>query len=174
LAAPGHKIDIASDTLYLSPRHRLKTTAYNGQVPGTIAAAERESTGHRYALATINGKAMGLGEPLRVKQRSPATPFAWRHLAATRQRARRPWRAVGGRAHSPARSGTGFLGVAGWREPFDRNRLLALRLLDLNADYGAIGNICPVHNQQKQVFLVTDLNLSPVWEINIGVGIGAT
>jgi hypothetical protein len=42
------------------------------------------------------------------------------------------------------------------------------------ADYGAIGNISPVHNQQQQVFVVTDLNVSPLWEINIGVGIGAT
>ena len=42
------------------------------------------------------------------------------------------------------------------------------------ADYGAIGNISPVRSQQQQVFLVTDLNVSPVWEINIGVGIGAT
>jgi len=36
LAAPDHKIDIAPITLDLSPRHRLKTTAYNGQVPGTL------------------------------------------------------------------------------------------------------------------------------------------
>jgi hypothetical protein len=42
------------------------------------------------------------------------------------------------------------------------------------ADYGAISNIAPVHDQQQQLFLVTDLNVSPVWEINIGVGIGAT
>src|ERR1700729_2480700 len=42
------------------------------------------------------------------------------------------------------------------------------------ADYGAIGNISPVHKQQQQLFLVTDLNVSPVWEINIGVGVGAT
>jgi hypothetical protein len=42
------------------------------------------------------------------------------------------------------------------------------------ADYGAIGEIAPIHNQQQQVFLVTDLNVSPLWEINIGVGIGAT
>jgi hypothetical protein len=42
------------------------------------------------------------------------------------------------------------------------------------ADYGPIGNILPVRQQQQQLFLVTDLNVSPVWEINIGVGIGAT
>jgi FtsP/CotA-like multicopper oxidase with cupredoxin domain len=36
LAAPDYKIDIAPITLDLSPRHRLKTTAYNGQVPGAL------------------------------------------------------------------------------------------------------------------------------------------
>jgi len=34
LAAPDYHIDIAPITLDLSPRHRLRTTAYNGQVPG--------------------------------------------------------------------------------------------------------------------------------------------
>ena len=46
--------------------------------------------------------------------------------------------------------------------------------LEWYADYGAIGNISAVHNQQQQLFVVTDLNVSPLWEINIGVGIGAT
>jgi FtsP/CotA-like multicopper oxidase with cupredoxin domain len=36
LAAPDYKIDIAPVTLELSPRHTLKTTAYNGQVPGPL------------------------------------------------------------------------------------------------------------------------------------------
>jgi FtsP/CotA-like multicopper oxidase with cupredoxin domain len=36
LAAPDHKIDIAPVTLDLSARHRMKTTAYNGQVPGAL------------------------------------------------------------------------------------------------------------------------------------------
>ena len=36
LAAPDYRIDIAPVTLDLSPRHRLKTTAYNGQVPGPL------------------------------------------------------------------------------------------------------------------------------------------
>ena len=36
LAAPDYKIDIAPVTLDLSPHHRLKTTAYNGQVPGAM------------------------------------------------------------------------------------------------------------------------------------------
>jgi FtsP/CotA-like multicopper oxidase with cupredoxin domain len=36
LAEPDYRIDIAPVTLDLSPRHRLKTTAYNGQVPGAV------------------------------------------------------------------------------------------------------------------------------------------
>jgi FtsP/CotA-like multicopper oxidase with cupredoxin domain len=36
LAAPDYRIDIAPVTLDLSPRHRLKSTAYNGQVPGAL------------------------------------------------------------------------------------------------------------------------------------------
>src|ERR1700729_3651000 len=36
LAAPNYRSDIAPVTLDLSPRHRLKTTAYNGQVPGAL------------------------------------------------------------------------------------------------------------------------------------------
>ena len=35
-AAPDYQIDIAPVTLDLSPRHRLKTIAYNGQVPGAL------------------------------------------------------------------------------------------------------------------------------------------
>jgi hypothetical protein len=42
------------------------------------------------------------------------------------------------------------------------------------ADYGPIRNILPVRQQQQQLFVVTYLNVSPVWEINIGVGVGAT
>jgi hypothetical protein len=46
--------------------------------------------------------------------------------------------------------------------------------LEYYADYGRIGDFAPVHDQQQQVFVVTDLNVSPVWEINFGVGVGAT
>jgi hypothetical protein len=42
------------------------------------------------------------------------------------------------------------------------------------ADYGRIGAFDSLHNQQQQVFAVTDLNVSPKWEINFGVGVGAT
>ena len=42
------------------------------------------------------------------------------------------------------------------------------------ADYGTIGRFDPLHQQQQQVFIVTDLNVSPQWEINFGVGVGET
>lgn len=42
------------------------------------------------------------------------------------------------------------------------------------ADYGTFFQWDSLHNQQQQLFLVTDLNVSPVWEINFGVGIGPT
>jgi hypothetical protein len=46
--------------------------------------------------------------------------------------------------------------------------------IEYYADYGPLDNFISVHNQQQQVFVVTDLNVSPLWEINIGVGVGAT
>jgi hypothetical protein len=42
------------------------------------------------------------------------------------------------------------------------------------ADYGSITNIATLHYQQQQIFPVIDLNVSPKWEINFGVGVGAT
>jgi hypothetical protein len=46
--------------------------------------------------------------------------------------------------------------------------------LEYYADYGRIGNIDTLRNQQQQIFLVTDLNVSPKWELNFGVGVGPT
>jgi hypothetical protein len=46
--------------------------------------------------------------------------------------------------------------------------------IEYYADYGSITSIAPLHDQQQQIFLVTDLNVSPKWEINVGVGIGPT
>ena len=46
--------------------------------------------------------------------------------------------------------------------------------LEYYADYGRITSPCTLHDQQQQIFAVTDLNVSPKWEINIGVGIGPT
>lgn len=46
--------------------------------------------------------------------------------------------------------------------------------IEYYADYGTLGDFATVHDQQQQIFLVADLNLSPIWEINFGVGLGAT
>ena len=46
--------------------------------------------------------------------------------------------------------------------------------LEYYADYGQLGSFDTLHNQQQQIFAVTDLNVSPKWEINIGVGVGPT
>ena len=40
--------------------------------------------------------------------------------------------------------------------------------------YGDIRGFADLHDQQQQFFPVVDLNLSPKWEINFGVGIGPT
>ena len=42
------------------------------------------------------------------------------------------------------------------------------------ADYGRFGAFDSLRDQQQQLFVVTDLNVSPKWEINFGVGVGAT
>jgi hypothetical protein len=46
--------------------------------------------------------------------------------------------------------------------------------IEYYANYGPLDNFLPLHSQQQQVFAVIDLNVSPLWEINIGVGVGAT
>ena len=46
--------------------------------------------------------------------------------------------------------------------------------LEYYADYGRLVSFDTLHNQQQQIFAVTDLNVSPKWEINIGVGVGPT
>jgi hypothetical protein len=43
--------------------------------------------------------------------------------------------------------------------------------------YGALGPVTgfdPVSDQQQQIFPAIDLNLSPKWEVNFGVGVGMT
>ena len=42
------------------------------------------------------------------------------------------------------------------------------------ADYGSIRDVAPLHDQQQQIFPAIDLNVSPKWEINFGVGVGPT
>lgn len=46
--------------------------------------------------------------------------------------------------------------------------------LEYYADFGNITQIASLHDQQQQFFPSIDLNVSPQWEINFGVGIGPT
>jgi hypothetical protein len=46
--------------------------------------------------------------------------------------------------------------------------------IEYYADYGSITNIASLHDQQQQIFPALDLNVSPKWEINFGIGIGPT
>ena len=46
--------------------------------------------------------------------------------------------------------------------------------IEYYADYGSITDIASLHDQQQQIFPAIDLNVSPKWEINFGVGVGAT
>lgn len=46
--------------------------------------------------------------------------------------------------------------------------------IEYYADYGSITHIATLHDQQQQIFPALDLNVSPKWEINFGVGVGPT
>jgi len=46
--------------------------------------------------------------------------------------------------------------------------------LEYYASYGSITGVASLRNQQQQFFPAIDLNVSPNWEINFGLGIGPT
>jgi hypothetical protein len=74
--------------------------------------------------------------------------------------------------HGPdAGHGVGF--SPGAKVSYDFNRVVSGGL-EYYADYGQLGAFDSLHYQQQQIFVVTDLNVSPKWEINIGVGLGPT
>ena len=56
---------------------------------------------------------------------------------------------------------------------YDFSRVVSAGI-EYYADYGRLFDWDTLHNQQQQVFVVSDLNVSPQWEINFGVGIGPT
>ncbi len=56
---------------------------------------------------------------------------------------------------------------------YDFSRIVSAGL-EYYADYGKFMDPASLHRQQQQVFLVSDLNVSPKWEINFGVGVGPT
>ena len=46
--------------------------------------------------------------------------------------------------------------------------------IEYYAAYGNLRGFDTLHDQQQQFFVATDLNVSPKWEFNFGVGVGAT
>ncbi|HEY9127011.1 MAG TPA: hypothetical protein VIM62_07780 [Acidobacteriaceae bacterium] len=74
--------------------------------------------------------------------------------------------------HGPdVKQGVGF--APGAKIGYDFTKVVSGGL-EYYADYGRIGAVDDLHDQQQQIFAVTDLNVSPKWEINVGVGVGAT
>ncbi len=56
---------------------------------------------------------------------------------------------------------------------FDFNKYVSGGL-EYYASYGSLRGFDSLHNQQQQFFPAVDLNVSPDWEINFGVGVGPT
>jgi hypothetical protein len=74
--------------------------------------------------------------------------------------------------HGPdVHQGLGF--SPGAKVSYDFTRVVSGGI-EYYADYGRLGAFDSLHYQQQQIFVVTDLNTSPKWEINIGVGVGTT
>ena len=74
--------------------------------------------------------------------------------------------------HGPSvNDGVGFAPDA--KVSYDFNRYISGGL-EYYSDYGSLNNIYSFHNQQQQFFPSIDLNVSPQWEINFGVGVGVT
>ena len=74
--------------------------------------------------------------------------------------------------HGPdVKQGIGFSPAA--KVGYDFSKVVSAGF-EYYADYGRIGNFDSLREQQQQIFAVTDLNVSPKWEINIGVGVGPT
>jgi hypothetical protein len=46
--------------------------------------------------------------------------------------------------------------------------------IEYYASYGNLAGFDALRDQEQQFFVATDLDLSPVWEINFGLGLGAT
>ncbi|HEX4164652.1 MAG TPA: hypothetical protein VHZ55_04195 [Bryobacteraceae bacterium] len=74
--------------------------------------------------------------------------------------------------HGPdVRQGVGFAPAAKFSYDFSKQISAGV---EYYSDYGSFANFNSLHNQQQQFFAATDLNVSPKWEINFGVGVGAT
>jgi hypothetical protein len=74
--------------------------------------------------------------------------------------------------HGPdARQGLGFAPAA--KVSFDFSKQISAGV-EYYGEYGNIVQIDSFPEQQQQFFIATDLNVSPKWEINFGVGMGIT
>jgi hypothetical protein len=74
--------------------------------------------------------------------------------------------------HGPdVRQGLAFAPAA--KFSFDFTKQISAGM-EYYGDYGRVQNVDPLREQQQQFFLATDLNVSPRWEINFGVGVGVT
>ena len=74
--------------------------------------------------------------------------------------------------HGPdVNQGLGF--APGVKVSYDFSRQVSGGI-EYYADYGRLCGFAGLHEQQQQIFAVTDLNVSPKWEINIGIGVGPT
>ena len=86
------------------------------------------------------------------------------------------WSEVGFYIFTEEHVGTGFQWVGDHIRPrvgYDVTKVVNAGF----AYYGALGPITgfdPLQHQQQQIFAVTDLNFSPKWEFNFGVGVGLT
>lgn len=67
----------------------------------------------------------------------------------------------------------GFTFAPGVKVSYDFTRKISAGF-EYYADYGRLFNFDGLHEQQQQIFAVSDLNVSPKWEINFGVGLGPT
>ncbi len=72
-----------------------------------------------------------------------------------------------------ANSSQGFFFAPSAKVSFDLSKLVAVGV-EYYADLGSVGHFDSWENQQQQIFPVIDLNLSPDWEFNFGVGFGLT
>jgi hypothetical protein len=46
--------------------------------------------------------------------------------------------------------------------------------IEYYSSLGPATDFAPISEQQHQIFPVIDLNLSPKWEVNLGLGVGLT
>jgi hypothetical protein len=67
----------------------------------------------------------------------------------------------------------GFAFSPNFKVSYDVTREVAAGL-EYYGSLGPIGNFDPLHDQQQQIVPSIDLNVSPDWEFNFGVGVGVT